>query len=162
MLRYFYCIRIELQNRVKMRQNAYLAKVGESHNIVSESPFAHLMRAPLRISLWFVLSGLLFSPAEGVCLLPFPPGLVQHRQKANTRTFPYQETVLKIEKHSKERSSPHRCSKFADQGALPGAFFDVTANVATFTEETVRTAASGRYLHEDTQARQTIRPPPAA
>ena len=65
------------------------------------------MKRLSKLSQMIVLAGLLFSPAEGICLLPFPHVAFDAETRNSSieaGTFRYQKSIRRIEKDRGERT----------------------------------------------------------
>ena len=138
----------------------------ESHNIVNK-PAAFFpsfsMRISNRIGLWLILSGLLFSPAEGICLLPFPSddrGNLERESNLRSGAQRYQESICRAEKGRKK--STYRSAKDVFPlavGQSPAAPVDALFGPAG-------SVIGYHHLHfyksEGLQHQLNIRPPPSA
>ena len=88
------------------------------------------MTAVLRISLSIVLSGLLFSPAEGVCLLPLPADMPDTEYEANTGTVRYLESIFRIEKPGNGVVTTQRSEKQSTPFVVSDSFCDSGSSVS--------------------------------
>ena len=121
--------------------------------------FTSWMYVLLRLSLGLILSGLLFSPAEGVCLLPFTTDKPESEYQANTGNIRYQESVFRIEKSRNDRvpgGSEKRSIPFLIDGSVIGLGHSSTVLTGPFP----KTALSLHHEQESLHFALTIRPPP--
>lgn len=78
------------------------------------------MKRLSRLSLMIVVAGLLFSPAEGICLLPFPHVALDaetHDSSVEAGTFRYQKSIRRIEKDPGERTGKVSDRDSTDSGS---------------------------------------------
>jgi hypothetical protein len=118
------------------------------------------MTAFLRISLWLILSGLLFSPAEGVCLLPFPSEVNESEYEANTGIVRYQESVFRIEKPRNGSFPGHRPEQQSTPFVVDSSFFDSATSIYSLFGCSRSEPATRFHKQESLQDALTIRPPP--
>jgi len=77
------------------------------------------MKRLSRLTQIIVLAGLLFSPAEGICLLPFPHVALDaetHDSSIESGTFRYQKSIRRMEKDPGERTGKVSERESADSG----------------------------------------------
>ena len=78
------------------------------------------MKRLSRLSQIIVLAGLLFSPAEGICLLPFPHAALDaetHESSIESGPLQYQKSIRRIEKDPGERTGKVCDRESTDSGS---------------------------------------------
>src|SRR5687767_8139696 len=123
------------------------------------------MRSLFRFSLWIILSGLLFSPAEGVCLLPFPHAAFDNETcdpSVNSSVIRYQPSVRRIGKDA-EDSSGIRRHEAPPQSSVATGF---ALKTSPRRLESVVSGFTGfdacQSINKDLQSGLKTRPPPLA